>query len=135
GRVLVSRDGRPSGPMLCHAAAAGLMAVGCSIHNLDVAPTPTVGVAVRAWQAAGAIQVTASHNPAPWNGLKLFGPDGAVLPAVRGKRVAERFASGDFTRAKWDGVGSEDIGGGNALDTHLKQVLAVEPATHRVKAF
>jgi phosphomannomutase len=135
GTVLVGRDGRPSGPMLCHAVAAGLMATGCSICYLNVAPTPTVGVAVRAFGAAGAIQVTASHNPAPWNGLKLFGPDGAVLPATRGMRVAERFAMNDFAQARWDGVGSDEFGGGNALDTHARRVLEAEPAKHRFKVF
>jgi phosphomannomutase len=135
GKVLVSRDGRPSGPMLAHAAAAGLMAAGCSICYLDVAPTPTVGVAVRDFAAAGAIQVTASHNPAPWNGLKLFGPDGAVLPAARGKRVAERFTSGDLIRARWDGTGSDNFGGGNALDFHIRRVVDHESATQPFRVF
>ncbi|HEY2786587.1 MAG TPA: phosphoglucosamine mutase [Fimbriiglobus sp.] len=134
GTVLVSRDGRPSGRMLAHAAAAGLMATGCSIHYLDVAPTPTVGIAVREMKAAGAIQITASHNPAPWNGLKLFGPDGAVLPAANGKRVAERFTTGKFTQAKWDGVGSDSYGS-NALDLHVSKVLEHEPMKHRFKVF
>jgi phosphomannomutase len=134
GTVLVSRDGRPSGPMLCHAAAAGLMATGCSIHYLDVAPTPTVGLAVRELGAAGAIQITASHNPAPWNGLKLFGPDGAVLPADRGKRVADRFAQGQFVRKKWDGIGAEAYGS-DVLDRHVRKVRECEPASHRFKVF
>jgi phosphomannomutase len=111
------------------------MAAGCSICYLDVAPTPTVGVAVRDFGAAGAIQVTASHNPAPWNGLKLFGPDGAVLPAARGKRVAERFTSDDLARAMWDGTGTDAFGGGNALEFHARRVMQAEPATHRFKVF
>src|SRR5262245_20506627 len=135
GTVLVSRDGRPSGPMLCHAAAAGLMSTGSSICYLNVAPTPTVGVAVRAFGAAGAIQVTASHNPAPWNGLKLFGPDGAVLPAARGKRVAELFAGGDFARAKWDGTGSDEFGGGKAIDTHDQRGVVAGQAKQRITVY
>ena len=84
GRIVLSRDGRPSGGMLRHAVLAGLLAAGCEVHDLGVAPTPTVGLAVRTLQAAGGIQITASHNPAQWNGLKLFGPDGAVLTRRRG---------------------------------------------------
>src|SRR5262245_6635441 len=87
GRVVVSRDSRPSGRMLRNAVQAGLTAAGCSVDDIGIAPTPTVGVAVRQLGAAGGIQITASHNPAPWNGLKMFGPDGAVLPADRGKQV------------------------------------------------
>src|SRR5947199_7046618 len=79
GRIVLSRDGRPSGPMLRHAVLAGLLGAGCQVDDLGVAPTPTCGLAVRRLQAAGAIQITASHNPAEWNGLKLFGSDGAVL--------------------------------------------------------
>lgn len=94
GGVVVSRDGRPSGAMLRHAVLAGLAAAGCEIHDLGVAPTPTVGLAVRTLQAAGGIQITASHNPAPYNGLKLFGADGRVLSATVGEEVRALFAAG-----------------------------------------
>ena len=91
GRVVVARDGRPSGHMLRHAVLAGLLEAGCEVHDLGVAATPTVGLAVRRLQAVGGIQITASHNPAPWNGLKLFGADGRILSAAHGKQIASRF--------------------------------------------
>ncbi|MGH7170951.1 MAG: phosphoglucosamine mutase, partial [Gemmataceae bacterium] len=47
GKVVVSRDGRPSGIMLRHAILAGLTAAGCEVHDIGIAPTPTVGLAVR----------------------------------------------------------------------------------------
>ena len=106
GRVLVSRDGRPSGEMLRHAVIAGLLGAGCTVEDIGIAPTPTCGFAVRSLGAAGAVQITASHNPAPWNGLKLFGPDGAVLSAEAGAVVRGLYESGDFGRAGWDGVGA-----------------------------
>jgi phosphomannomutase len=105
GRVVVSRDGRPSGEMLRQAVAAGLLAAGCDALDLGVAPTPTCGLAVQRLGAAGGVQITASHNPAPWNGLKLFGPDGRVLSAREGQKVKEVFDSGAFRRATWEGVG------------------------------
>jgi phosphomannomutase len=103
--VLVSRDGRPSGEMLRHAVVAGLLGAGCSVQDIGIAPTPTCGFAVRFLNAAGAIQITASHNPAPWNGLKMFGPDGAVLSAANGAIVRGLFETGDFHRANWNGIG------------------------------
>jgi phosphomannomutase len=106
GAIIVSRDGRPSGAMLRHAVLAGLTASGCDVHDLGVVPTPTVGLAVRHLQAAGGIQITASHNPAPWNGLKLFGPDGRVLSAAEGRKVQALFESGDFRRVPWNALGS-----------------------------
>jgi phosphomannomutase len=105
GRVVVARDSRPSGNMLRHAVISGLLATGCSVEDIGIAPTPTVGVAVRYLGAVGAIQITASHNPAPWNGLKMFGPDGAVLSAEKGKQVQTLFEQNQSRFAKWDGMG------------------------------
>jgi phosphomannomutase len=106
GGMVVSRDGRPSGAMLRHAVLAGLTATGCAVHDLGVAPTPTVGVAICRLNAAGGIQITASHNPAPWNGLKLFGPDGRILSAAEGRKVQARFEIGDIRRAAWNALGT-----------------------------
>jgi phosphomannomutase len=108
-KVLVSRDGRPSGEMLRHAVVAGLTGAGCTVEDIGIAPTPTCGFAVRFLNAAGAIQITASHNPAPWNGLKMFGPDGAVLSAESGAVVRGLYESGDFGRAAWDGIGTTRV--------------------------
>jgi phosphomannomutase len=77
---------------------------------------------VRQLNAAGAIQITASHNSSPWNGLKMFGADGAVLPADRGAEIRGLYESGDFPRAGWDGTGTvrvpPDVG-----TEHLRAVL------------
>ena len=123
-RVVLSRDGRPSGEMLRHAVLAGLLGAGCVVEDIGIAPTPTCGFAVRQMGAAGAIQLTASHNPAPWNGLKMFGPDGAVLPAGAGAVIRGLYESGGFARGSWEGIGSvrvpPDVSGEHAravLDT------------------
>ena len=121
-RVLVSRDGRPSGEMLRHAVTAGLLGAGCTVEDIGIAPTPSGGFAVRFLRAAGAVQITASHNPAPWNGLKMFGPDGAVLPPEGGAVVRGLYESGDFPRAAWDGVGELRVPP-DVLGEHLKAVL------------
>lgn len=133
--VLLSRDGRPSGESLGHAVAAGLTSVGCHVADLGIAPTPTVGVAVTWRKAAGAIQITASHNPDPWNGLKMFGPDGAVLPAAEGADVRRRFEAGEYRLAKWDGVGRAESAG-DAIGEHLRRVLAtIDAAKIRAAGF
>jgi phosphomannomutase len=105
GPVVISRDGRPSGGMIRHAVMAGLAAAGCEIHDLGVAPTPTVGLAVRHLSAAGGVQITASHNPAAYNGLKLFGSDGRVLNAVAGARIKTMFERGLVRRAPYAEIG------------------------------
>ncbi len=106
GRIVLSRDGRPSGAMLRHAVLAGLLGAGCEVHDLGVAPTPTVGLAVRRLQAAGAMQITASHNPAEWNGLKLFAADGAVLSHEEGQKIKTLFEEGRFRQVPWDKIGT-----------------------------
>ena len=121
GRIVVSRDSRPSGEMLKHAIVAGLTASGCEVVDIGIAPTPTCGRAVGFHEAAGAIQITASHNPSPWNGLKLFGPDGAVLPADDGRRIQAMYAAGTFHRVGWDRVGS-DTHNTSSMDDHLGSI-------------
>ena len=105
GSVVVCRDSRPSGRMLRNAVIAGLTATGCTVEDIGIAPTPTCGLAVRQLGAAGGITITASHNPAPWNGLKMFGSDGAVLSPERGKQVQQIFETGGAKYAAWDGIG------------------------------
>jgi phosphomannomutase len=124
GRVVLARDGRPSGAMLRHAVLAGLVASGCEVHDLAVAPTPTVGLAVRTLGAAGGIQITASHNRAPWNGLKLFGPDGRVLSAALGRKVQALFESAAGRTVPFNELGTvQDYRA--AGDEHRDRVLAL----------
>jgi phosphomannomutase len=120
--VVVSRDGRPSGDMLRHAVIAGLLEAGCTVEDIGIAPTPTCGIAVRQLRAAGAIQITASHNPAPWNGLKMFGADGAVLSAEQGAHVRALYESGHFPRAAWNRTGTTRVPP-DVLAEHEKAVL------------
>ena len=91
GRLVITRDGRASGPMLAEALAAGLAAGGRDVVDAGVAATPTTGVLVRQLQAAGGIQISASHNPPEYNGLKLFSAAGRVLPATDGAKVLARY--------------------------------------------
>ncbi|MFL5341949.1 MAG: phosphoglucosamine mutase [Gemmataceae bacterium] len=121
GRVVLSRDSRPSGDMLKNAVLAGLLAGGCEVVDIGIAPTPTCGRAVRFHQAAGGIQITASHNPSPWNGLKLFGPDGAVLPTAEGQVIQDLFVGKQFRRVEWDGI-QNVVADESAAADHRKRV-------------
>jgi phosphomannomutase len=124
GRIVVCRDGRPSGAALRHAVMAGLMAGGCDVVDIGIAPTPTCGVAIRELKAAGGIQITASHNPAPWNGLKLFGNDGAVLTASAGQTILERFQDSSFHLSTWNEQGQEEPSV-DALVRHRMRILSL----------
>ncbi|CAN5251632.1 phosphoglucosamine mutase [soil metagenome] len=137
-RVVVGRDSRPSGDMLRHAVYSGLLATGCRVEDIGIAATPTVGIAVRHLHAAGGIMITASHNPAPYNGLKLFGPDGAVLPPRQGLEVKALFENNNYKLSTWETLGS--IGGPPDINQeHLIQVLqhvsVASIASHRPRVF
>ncbi len=93
GPMVIGRDGRTSGPLLAAALTEHLLRVGRDVIDCGIAATPTVGIVVRQERAAGGVQISASHNPAPYNGLKLFSAEGRVLPAAVGARVLERFQS------------------------------------------
>jgi len=94
GPVVVGTDGRPSGNWLSQAAQAGLRARGRDVLDIGVAATPIAGSSIRRLSAAGGLHITASHNPAPYNGMKLFGGDGRVLTASAGEQVRVRFEAG-----------------------------------------
>jgi phosphomannomutase len=133
--VVVARDSRPSGAMLRHAVIAGLLEEGCNVLDIGIAPTPTCGFAVRQLKAAGGIMITASHNPSPWNGLKMFGPDGSVLSAEKGEVVRGLYESSAFARAKWDGIGTTRAPA-DVLAEHARAVLdSVSVATVAGQAF
>ncbi len=91
GPLVLGRDGRESGPMLAAGIMAAVAATGRDVIDCDVAATPTIGIAVRERAAAGGIQISASHNPARYNGLKLFAAAGRVLTAAAGREVLAGF--------------------------------------------
>ncbi len=124
GPILISRDGRPSGRMLAQAIHAGLHAAGRNTLDAGILPTPSVGVLVREVRAGGAVQITASHNPLPYNGLKLFSADGRIIPAGPGREVLDRYRAGRIDWAPHDrlGAGRECV---DVLSPHLHAVLSI----------
>jgi phosphomannomutase len=93
GPIVIGRDGRTSGPLLLAAIRDYLTGAGRDVIDCGVAATPTIGIVVRETTAAGGIQISASHNPAAYNGMKLFSRAGRVLSAADGKQVLARFES------------------------------------------
>lgn len=91
GPIVVTQDGRETGPMLAAAIAAAVAAAGRTCLLAGVAATPTTGVLVRTSKASGGIQISASHNPFEYNGMKLFSAAGRVLPAAEGQKVLDQY--------------------------------------------
>ena len=114
GNVLVGQDTRRSGPMLEAALAAGIASAGCSVVLAGVLPTPGVAELVAGDAAfTGGVVISASHNPFPDNGIKVFGPDGFKLPdsaeaaleALIGDPGGDRpTGAGVGSIVRWDGA-------------------------------
>lgn len=122
GPVYLGRDSRTSGRMLSDAARAGLVSTGTDVIEAGLVPTPTILLAARDAGASGAVAVTASHNPAEWNALKLAGPQGRFLDAREMTRFRRFLAGTPARRAGWDRLGSvrEDPA---AVDRHIRRIL------------
>jgi phosphomannomutase len=96
GPVVVSGDGRANGSELVGPIVSGLSQDGTRpVLEAGVAATPTTGVLVRHHGCAGGIQISASHNPAEYNGMKLFADEGRVVPAKLGETVHQKYTSLD----------------------------------------
>ena len=91
GPFVITRDGRGSGGMFAQSLAAALTAVGRPVIDAGIAATPTTGILIRNQNAAGGIQISASHNPIQFNGLKLFSKEGRVIPKKEGEEVLKTY--------------------------------------------
>ena len=109
--------------MFVAAAEAGLRSVGCDVVHVGMACTPTILLAVERAGAAGGIAVTASHNPAEWNALKLASERGIFLTPTEGRSVVA-VAEGDrIPRAGWDDLG-QLTSVNDATERHVEAILA-----------
>jgi phosphoglucosamine mutase len=104
-RAVVGRDPRESGVLFCNALAAGLRESGTGVWDLGLAASPTVARAVDWFDADAGVSITASHNPAPDNGIKLWQPGGQAFDEARRETIARRVHGSDSDLQAWDGLG------------------------------
>ena len=78
-KILIGKDTRISGDMLEAALTAGLCSVGAQVVSLGVIPTPAVAYLTRKYNADAGIVISASHNSAEYNGIKIFNANGYKL--------------------------------------------------------
>lgn len=125
GAILLARDGRATGPLIVDLLRGALVAAGREVLDVGPVSTPTAGVLVRTLEAAGAIQISASHNPPEYNGLKLFGADGRVVPAAFGERVLQRYRADDFPLAPHAAIGQARVWDGDPTAAHWELIARV----------
>lgn len=104
-RAVVGRDTRRSGPMLGAAFAAGLCSVGIDVTSLAVAPTGAISHAARTGGYGLGAVISASHNPAPDNGIKLFDAQGRKMADEAEAWIQRAYAEELSERPEGAGVG------------------------------
>ena len=103
--AIVGRDPRASGEMLEAAVVAGLTSAGANVVRVGVLPTPAVAYLVGQAQADLGVMLSASHNPMPDNGIKLFAPGGTKLPDELEERIEAAVADGHGLIGRPTGAG------------------------------
>ena len=135
GKIVLARDPRPSGVFLKSAAVAGLLSTGCEVIDLELAPTPTLALATKELKARGGLCITGSHNPAQWNALKFFTPEGIYLNSQELQKLVAIYSRGNFIRAPWDEMKGVKVYRG-ANRRHISKVLkVVDKKTIRKRRF
>ncbi|MEM4389298.1 MAG: phosphoglucosamine mutase [Candidatus Micrarchaeia archaeon] len=122
GTILVARDTRVTGEVLEHAVLAGLLSAGNDVVRLGIAPSPLVEWRVRQGGTAGAVIITASHNPPEWNALKFVDGQGMAVSRERGEEI-ERIFEGRRKHVTWGEVGGERADG-SAQGEYIRAVAA-----------
>ena len=105
--IVVGRDARLSGEMVSGIVVSTLCGMGFDVVNIGLASTPTTEIAVTAENACGGIIITASHNPAQWNALKLLNENGEFLNDIQGKEVLRIAADDAYAFAPVTELGHE----------------------------
>ena len=103
--IVVGRDARLSGQMVCDIVTGTLVGMGFDVVNIGLATTPTTELAVVAEGACGGIIITASHNPKQWHALKLLNENGEFLNDAQGKQVLAIADAEDFDFSEVDALG------------------------------
>ena len=124
GPIVVGRDGRPSGVWMEQMLIGALRACGRTVRQLGMVPTPTVQLLTEHSDAVGGIAITASHNPAPWNGLKFVDAGGVFLDAEGNQKLWDAVDQRSATLSPAQQSGSLEIVH-DAVEQHIERALAL----------
>lgn len=121
GTIVVGRDGRKSGIWIEQIVVGTLLAMNRNVLVAGIVPTPTLQVLVEVLNAAGGIELTASHNPEEWNGLKFIKSDGTFLTKYENQKIFEIVDSSAFNFSKK--FASQITYGTELIKYHVNKIL------------
>jgi len=124
--AVVGRDPRASGEMLEAAVIAGITSEGVDALRVGVLPTPAVAYLTGAYRAEFGVMISASHNPMPDNGIKIFGTGGHKLDDDAEDRIEDLVSSGPGKRPVGADIGRV-VDAEDALGRYLAHVATAAP--------
>ena len=132
--VVIGRDARISGQMIQNLVQNSLISIGINVIDVGLSTTPTVELMVTKYNADGGIIITASHNPAEWNALKLLDENGEFLDNISGKEIVSISQSDNIIFSEVYDLGKitkkED-----SIRLHIESVLNLELVnTEKIKS-
>ena len=123
-KIVIGRDTRTSGPEIESTVSETLLSIGCTPIHLGLATTPATQLAVEKLNADGGIVISASHNPAEWNALKLVASDGSFLTEAGFKKLQDKLDSGEYDFVDSSSV-EESQAYAKANEDHIELVLSL----------
>ncbi|MDO5851670.1 MAG: phosphoglucosamine mutase [Methanobacteriaceae archaeon] len=105
--VIIGRDPRTTGKIIENVMVSALLECGCNVLNLGMVPTPVVGYATLKLKGNAGIMITASHNPSPDNGIKLWNPNGMAYKQDQEREIERLVYEKTFKPVNWSEIGSE----------------------------
>jgi phosphoglucosamine mutase len=125
GALVVGQDTRRSGDMFVAAITAGATSLGVDVHVVGVVPTPALAYLARTGPYAAGIMVSASHNPADDNGLKVLDSDGLKLDDdIEAELEALIWREGELGGVRNAGIGRQ-VDAGEALESYREHRLGL----------
>ncbi len=119
--VIVGRDPRTTGPMLASAFIAGVLSAGGDAIDAGMVSTPTLARGASEY-GCGAV-LTASHNPAPYNGIKLWNPDGMAFDEGQQEEIEAALDADRYRASAWDAVGRLSVRN-DLVAEHIDAILS-----------
>ncbi|HTX88133.1 MAG TPA: phosphoglucosamine mutase [Bacteroidales bacterium] len=123
-RVVLGRDARPSGGMISDLVTGTLIGMGVDVLDIGLTTTPSAELAVTDAKAQGGVIITASHNPAEWNALKLLNHLGEFLSEEEGLDIRKIAGNEAFRFSEANRLGSYSYDE-NSIRNHIRKILAL----------
>lgn len=123
-QILIGRDTRKSGVEIEQALIAGLTSAGVNVTLIGVIPTPGLAHLVLTRKADAAIMITASHNPASDNGIKIFGSNGQKIADEIEREIERLIESSPEIKSAQQGLVAKDENGRNEYITYLLSTIS-----------